>query len=503
MQSLSGTPFNLKAYGLVNTLLHSNIPVKWAIATGKAKDGTDFTASAVQILPSRVSTNTYNFRGGPFIIDAAYTNQALPIITSWSNNVAVYRLLTNTTIDIHYTLAHKPKVAVMADGAYHGIQTNVLAEAGFPTTDYQVLYATNLPMLTTTSCFTIVTAPHYDGGTNANAQTLAIRGFLASGGNVLCQCAAVTTYEDNAFYGDFETTSGITVLNSVGTCAFVNADCAFGQFDGVLTNLVYTSAVASWGFRTGSLFTNHAYTVVYISGQTTNQPYAGVAKLRPGQPGTCMFYLGGHDYGMQSSLACYNGRRMMLNAIFVPSDRPGECGANFETDLAVTQDNTIHSYTNGQLVTYTITVTNRGPSRVTGAPFSDAFPTALDNVTWSANFLANSSGNTTNGAANINTSLNLPVYASVVFTATGTLTSTAQCTLTNIATIAPPGSVLEADTNNNASVHIDNVANTVAISDALACLGGTAAFSATTTGAGPFQFAWKKTEQLSQAPVAH
>ncbi|MGZ5565610.1 MAG: hypothetical protein ACXWKG_01240 [Limisphaerales bacterium] len=492
LQALSGTPFNLKAYGLINALLHSNVPVKWVIAADKSKDAVDFSANAVRVLPTSGATNTYNFRAGPFVIGSAYTNLAMPIISNWSNNVAVYRLTTDTTVDVRYTLAHKPKIAVMADGAYHGIQTNVLAAAGFPTNDYQVLFATNLPLLTATSCFTIVTAPHYDGGTNANAQTLAIRGFLASGGNVLCQCAAVTTYENNALYGDFHTTGGITVLNATGTCTFANADCAFGQFEGGLTNLTFTSAVANWGFRAKSVFTNSAYTAVYISGQTTNQPYAAVAKLRPGRTGTCMFYLGGHDYGVQSSLEWYNGRRMMLNAIFVPADRPGECGVNFQTDLAVTQDTTARAYTNGQLVTYTITVTNNGAASVVGALFSDAFPAALSNVNWSATFLGNSSGNVTNGNGNINAALDIPVHQAVVFTATGTLAATIDCTLTNVATISPPASVLDANTADNISFHIDNVANTVALSDALTCLGGTASFTATTSGNGPFQYVWKK-----------
>src|SRR6266571_8558854 len=36
-------PFNMKAYGLVNNLLHNNIPLKWAIRAGKVKDAIDFS----------------------------------------------------------------------------------------------------------------------------------------------------------------------------------------------------------------------------------------------------------------------------------------------------------------------------------------------------------------------------------------------------------------------------------------------------------------------------
>jgi len=37
LQALNGKPFNLTAYGLVNSLLHTNVPVKWAIAVGKPR----------------------------------------------------------------------------------------------------------------------------------------------------------------------------------------------------------------------------------------------------------------------------------------------------------------------------------------------------------------------------------------------------------------------------------------------------------------------------------
>ena len=38
-----GADFNLQAYGMVNSLLSQNIRVKWAIRTGKAKDGIDLS----------------------------------------------------------------------------------------------------------------------------------------------------------------------------------------------------------------------------------------------------------------------------------------------------------------------------------------------------------------------------------------------------------------------------------------------------------------------------
>jgi hypothetical protein len=94
------TPFNMKAYGLVNDLLHASIPVKWAIAVGKAHDGTDFTANASRVYPSAQAAANYAFKSGPFIVHRSFTNQALPRIAAFGNSVAVYRLTTNTLIDI-------------------------------------------------------------------------------------------------------------------------------------------------------------------------------------------------------------------------------------------------------------------------------------------------------------------------------------------------------------------------------------------------------------------
>src|SRR5687768_5171759 len=52
LQANASGNFNLKAYGLVVHLLNNNIKIKWSIRSGKAKDGTDFTANAVKFQPT-------------------------------------------------------------------------------------------------------------------------------------------------------------------------------------------------------------------------------------------------------------------------------------------------------------------------------------------------------------------------------------------------------------------------------------------------------------------
>ena len=69
----------LKAYRLVYKLLHQGVPVRWVINPQKAYQGTDFTASAVDLKTNAVITN-HGYRGGPFVIDSADAPTALPII---------------------------------------------------------------------------------------------------------------------------------------------------------------------------------------------------------------------------------------------------------------------------------------------------------------------------------------------------------------------------------------------------------------------------------------
>ena len=46
-----GSTFNLQAYGLANHLLWQGVRIRWAIRSGKLKDGIDFTVSAQRIQP--------------------------------------------------------------------------------------------------------------------------------------------------------------------------------------------------------------------------------------------------------------------------------------------------------------------------------------------------------------------------------------------------------------------------------------------------------------------
>ncbi len=73
-----------KAYGLVYRLLQNGVPISWGIKAYPTKnfDDIDFT---VTVTDKRTSTGlgSWDYRGGPFIIDAANAADASPIITAW------------------------------------------------------------------------------------------------------------------------------------------------------------------------------------------------------------------------------------------------------------------------------------------------------------------------------------------------------------------------------------------------------------------------------------
>ncbi len=108
------------------------------------------------------------------------------------------------------------------------------------------------------------------------------------------------------------------------------------------------------------------------------------------------------------------------------------------TDLHITKTNGVDGVVAGQATTYTITITNPlGPSDASGATVTDTFPATLTGVTWTC---AGTGGGTCVGAGSghINTSVTVPVGASVVFTATGTVDPAATGELVNAAQVLPP-----------------------------------------------------------------
>ncbi|MEO8266231.1 MAG: Stk1 family PASTA domain-containing Ser/Thr kinase [Ilumatobacteraceae bacterium] len=126
-------------------------------------------------------------------------------------------------------------------------------------------------------------------------------------------------------------------------------------------------------------------------------------------------------------------------------------------DLSVTITDGQTSTSSGAPVIYTIVATNNGPASVTSAFVSDIMPSGLSGVTWTC--VGTNGGVCSNAGAdgNINTSVDLPVGATVTFKVNGNVSAGAGNTLTNKVTIATPGGVSDPTSGNNSATDTTSV----------------------------------------------
>ena len=161
-------------------------------------------------------------------------------------------------------------------------------------------------------------------------------------------------------------------------------------------------------------------------------------------------------------------------------------------DIAVTKTSAPNPYVAGGTLTYTVTVTNNGPSAVVGAAFTDTVPAALTGVTWTC-AITTGTGACSNGAGNgIATTLDLASGAVVTLTIVGTVDSGTTGTLSNTATATTPSGTLDPIPGNNAATDANPTSPAqadpaIAISPAATSVGvgSPVPFTVTVTNNGP------------------
>jgi uncharacterized repeat protein (TIGR01451 family) len=130
-----------------------------------------------------------------------------------------------------------------------------------------------------------------------------------------------------------------------------------------------------------------------------------------------------------------------------------ELPSSVNANLGVTINDGIASVSVGQVVTYTVTVSNAGPASVTGAPVTVTASTRLTSVTWTC--AANCAA--TSGSGNVSTTVNLGNGGSAIITVRGTVNANASpTTLASTATVAAPAGVTDAAPANNTATDTDS-----------------------------------------------
>jgi uncharacterized repeat protein (TIGR01451 family) len=125
------------------------------------------------------------------------------------------------------------------------------------------------------------------------------------------------------------------------------------------------------------------------------------------------------------------------------------------SDLRITKTDDRESAIPGEGVIYTITATNLGPYPTT-ATVADAFPAALQGISWSC---AASGGATCSltGTGALSDAVSLPVNGTVIYTVNATIAADATGTLDNTATVAVPSGVLDPVAGNNSATDSDTL----------------------------------------------
>jgi uncharacterized repeat protein (TIGR01451 family) len=125
-------------------------------------------------------------------------------------------------------------------------------------------------------------------------------------------------------------------------------------------------------------------------------------------------------------------------------------------DLSVTKTDGQTAAIPGGLVTYTIAVTNAGPSAATGATLTDLVPATLLGATWTCTAPLGSTC-AANGSGSINDTVGLLAGGTVSYALTGTVDPAATGTLVNTATAAAPGGATDPNPANNSATDTDTL----------------------------------------------
>ena len=145
-----------------------------------------------------------------------------------------------------------------------------------------------------------------------------------------------------------------------------------------------------------------------------------------------------------------------------PTSTPSNVPAP-QADLQITMSDGVTVYSAGSPVTYTVVVSNNGPSTVIGAQIADALPPQISNWSWicaSQNNGASGCDPLGSSAVNFSDTVDLPLGASITYTVTANTPGNATGNLSNTASITS-ATVADPVTGNNTVTDTDDLANSL------------------------------------------
>ncbi len=126
-------------------------------------------------------------------------------------------------------------------------------------------------------------------------------------------------------------------------------------------------------------------------------------------------------------------------------------------DVSITKTDGVSTIVAGTSTTYTIVVTNPGPSQIDGIQVIDALPAGLVGATWSCLPTGSAVCGSTTGSGSINEFVDMPAASTITYTVTAVVAAGAVGTLSNTASVALPTGVVDSDLTNNVSTDLTDV----------------------------------------------
>jgi uncharacterized repeat protein (TIGR01451 family) len=124
-------------------------------------------------------------------------------------------------------------------------------------------------------------------------------------------------------------------------------------------------------------------------------------------------------------------------------------------NLSITKTDGLDAVAAGAGVTYTIVVSNAGPSAVTGAAVTDTFPAVLAVTSWTCTATAGSSCTATGAGNNRTGTVSLTNGGSATYTANATVSASAAASIVNTATVAAPAGTSDPNPADNSATDTD------------------------------------------------
>ncbi len=125
-------------------------------------------------------------------------------------------------------------------------------------------------------------------------------------------------------------------------------------------------------------------------------------------------------------------------------------------DLSITKSDGKLAVDRGEALSYTIVVSNAGPSAATGATVFDTVPSSLTGAAWTCAAGIGASC-TASGSGNISDTVNIPAGRNVTYTVSGTVAGAATTNILNSASVIAPAGIADSDLTNNSASDTDTL----------------------------------------------